>query len=101
MFDMDKFVPEKFLALEHDPESANGLGILIEWDGFPKEFNSIEPIDSVFQAMPNRVLRWLSKRAKEEPEGELYEKEYTRLLKSRKKRRESVAGRGKKRRTRK
>ena len=41
---MDKFVPEKFLALEHDPESSEGYGILIEWDGFPKEFNSVDVV---------------------------------------------------------
>ena len=98
MFDMDKFVPEKFLALEHDTESPSGYGILIEWDGFTSDFNSVEPIDGVFEAMPSRVLRWLDRMRKERPQDTQYANEYTRLLKKRE--RKSSPGSAKKRKRR-
>lgn len=101
MFDMDKFVPEKFLALEHDPESSEGYGILIEWDGFPKEFNSVEPIDEVFQAMPNRVLRWLLRMSKRVPVEGKYEKEYKRLIEKREVKERADSGFKRKRRRKK
>ena len=59
LHDTEKFVPDEFIALDHNPYADEGYAIEVRWEGFPSECNTIKPIDNLFEDMPNKVLRWL------------------------------------------
>ena len=80
LHDTSKFVPDELVALDHDPNHKEGYAIEVKWEGFPEDYNSMEPVDSLYEDMPNRVLRWLLQQFKE-TKDDRYSDEYERLLK--------------------
>ena len=80
LHDTSKFVPDELVAMDHDPNSKEGYAIEVKWEGFPEEYNTMEPVDNLYKDMPNRVLRWLIQQFKE-TKDDRYSDEYERLLK--------------------
>ena len=85
LHDTSKFVPDELIAMDHDPNNKEGYAIEVKWEGFPEEYNTMEPVDNLYEDMPNKVLRWLLHQYKE-TKDDRYSDEYERLLKLHKKR---------------